>query len=93
MFPLRREESARNHGRVSETSTIGLAPGNLRILNPRAQKLPRGALTWVLPSSAPLNEANYQQNEDQESYGTHQPDEPALGRDVHVVLGISWEEN
>lgn len=93
MSPLRREESACNHGCVSEPSTIALAPGNLRILNPRAQKLLRGALTWVLPSSAPLNEANDQQNEDQESDGTHQPDEPALGRDVHVVLGVGWEEN
>lgn len=54
---------------------------------------PRSPLTWVFPSSAPLNEANNQQNEDQEGDGTHQPDEPALGRDVHVVLGVSWEEN
>lgn len=54
---------------------------------------PCKALTWVFPASAPLNEADDEQNKDQESYGTHQPDEPALCRDVHVVLGISLEEN
>lgn len=55
--------------------------------------MPRKALTWIFPASAPLNEADYQEDENQESYGTHQPDEPALRRDVHVILGISWEEN
>ena len=55
--------------------------------------MPRDALTWIFPTSAPLDEADDQQNKDQESYGAHQPDEPALCCDVHVILGISWEEN
>lgn len=55
--------------------------------------MPCKALTWVFPTSAPFNEADDEQDKDQESDGTHQPDEPALRGDVHVVLGVSWEEN
>lgn len=48
-------------------------------------------LTWVLAASTPLDEADDEQDQHQERNGTHEPDEPALGGDVRVVVGVSWQ--
>ena len=47
-------------------------------------------LTWVLATTTPLDEADDEQNQHQEGDGTHEPDEPALGGDVSLVVGVSW---
>lgn len=48
-------------------------------------------LTWVLAPSTPLDEADNEQDQNKECDGTHEPDEPALGGDVGLVVGVSWE--
>lgn len=45
-------------------------------------------LTWVLPATAPLDEADDEEDEHQEGDGAHEADEPALRGDVHLVLGV-----
>lgn len=47
-------------------------------------------LTWVLAASTPLDETDDEQNQHQEGDGAHEPDEPALGGDVRLVVGVSW---
>lgn len=54
-----------------------------------SQGLRNDHCTWVFPSSAPLDEADDEQDEHDESHGTHDPNEPALGGDVHLVLSIN----
>lgn len=44
--------------------------------------------TWVFPSSAPLDETHNQQDENEKSHRAHDPNEPALCGDVHLVLSI-----
>ena len=46
------------------------------------------SLTGVFASFVPLDEADDEQDEDDEGDGTHQPYEPALGGDVHLVLTV-----
>lgn len=46
--------------------------------------------TWVFASLVPLNEADDEEDEDEESDGTHQADEPALSSDVHLSGWHSW---
>lgn len=46
-------------------------------------------LTWVFSTSTPLDEADNEEDEDDESDGTHQANEPALGGDVHLVY-VGW---
>lgn len=48
-------------------------------------------LTWVLAATAPLDEADDEQDQHQKGDGTHEPDEPALGGDVCLVIGVSWQ--
>lgn len=48
------------------------------------------SLTWIFSSSAPLNKANYQQNQDQESDGTHQSNKPALSCNVPLILSVGY---
>lgn len=45
--------------------------------------------TRVFSTTAPLDEADDEQDEDDEGDGTHQPDEPALSGDVHLVY-VGW---
>lgn len=45
--------------------------------------------TWVLATAAPLDETDNEQDQYQEGYGAHEPDEPALGGDVGPVVGVS----
>lgn len=51
--------------------------------------------TWVFTPSAPLDEADYEEDEHDESHGTHDPDEPALSGDVHLVLSVdcTWKKD
>lgn len=46
--------------------------------------------TWVLATSTPLDETDDKQDQHQEGDGTHEPNEPALGGDVGLVVGVSW---
>lgn len=48
-------------------------------------------LTWVLATSTPLDKADNEQDQHQKGDGTHEPDEPALGGDVCLVIGVSWQ--
>lgn len=47
--------------------------------------------TWVFPPSTPLDEADYEKDEHDESHSTHDPNEPTLSGDVHLVLSICWD--
>lgn len=42
------------------------------------------SLTRILPALVPLDEADDEQDEDEQSDGRHQTDEPALSGDVHL---------
>lgn len=48
--------------------------------------------TWVLATTAPLDETDDEQDQHQEGYGAHEPNEPALGGDVGPVVGVSCGE-
>lgn len=48
-------------------------------------------LTWVLATTTPLDEADDEKDQHQKGNGTHEPDEPALGGDVCLVIGVSWQ--
>lgn len=41
-------------------------------------------LTWIFAALVPLDEADDEQDEDEQSDGRHQTDEPALSGDVHL---------
>ena len=47
-----------------------------------------GDSTWVLPSPAPLDEADDEEEEHDDGHCTHDADQPALGGEVHLVSGI-----
>lgn len=51
-----------------------------------------GLLTWVFPSFIPLDEADDEEDEDQQSDGTHEANEPSLSGDVHLSACHSWPE-
>lgn len=46
--------------------------------------------TWVLAAPTPLDETDDEQDQHQEGDGTHEPNEPALGGNVCLVVGVSW---
>lgn len=48
--------------------------------------------TWVLATSTPLDETDDKQDQHQEGDGAHEPNEPALGGDVGLAVGVSWWE-
>lgn len=88
-------DSSKSHsageGAVREQSPppqSGRGPGDARGRSPEPVPLPR--LTWVLAAAASLDETDDEQDEHQEGDGTHEPDEPALGGDVRLVVGVSW---
>lgn len=47
-------------------------------------------LTWVLATTAPLDEADDEQYQHQKGDGAHEPNEPSLGGNVRLVVGVSW---
>lgn len=49
-------------------------------------------LTRVLPSLIPLDEADNEEDQDEQSDGTHEANEPALSGDVHLSARHSWPE-
>lgn len=49
-------------------------------------------LTRVFPSFVSVDKAGDQDTEDEESYGAHQANEPALGRDAFVAAGQTCRE-
>lgn len=46
-----------------------------------------GSPTWILSPFVPLDEADDEEHEDEESDGTHETDEPALRGDVYLPAG------
>lgn len=50
-------------------------------------------LTRVFSSLIPLNEADDEQDQDEQSDGTHEADEPSLGGDVDLSARHSWPED
>lgn len=46
--------------------------------------------TWVFSSLVSLYEADDEEDEDEESDGTHQADEPALSSNIHLSGCHSW---
>ena len=49
-------------------------------------------LTGVFPSLIPLDEADNEEDQDEQSDGTHEADEPSLSGDVHLSARHSWPE-
>lgn len=49
-------------------------------------------LTRVLPSLIPLNEADDKEDQDEQSDGTHEANEPSLSGYVHLSARHSWPE-
>lgn len=47
-------------------------------------------LTRVFPSLIPLDEADNEEDQDEESDGTHEANEPSLSGDVHLSACHSW---
>ncbi len=45
--------------------------------------------TWIFATLVPLDEANYEKDQDEESDGAHEADEPSLGGDVDLPAGHS----
>lgn len=43
--------------------------------------------TWVFSSFVSVDEARYENDEGEQRYGAHEPDEPALVRDAAVNTG------
>lgn len=48
-------------------------------------------LTWILAALVPLDEADDEEHQDEQSDGAHQPNEPALRGDVHVSTGHGYK--
>lgn len=49
-------------------------------------------LTRVFPSLIPLDEADNEEDQDEQSDGTHEANEPSLCGDVHLSARHSWPE-
>lgn len=49
-------------------------------------------LTRVFSSLIPLDEADDEEDQDEESDGTHEADEPSLSGDVHLSARHSWPQ-
>lgn len=47
-------------------------------------------ITWIFATLVPLDEAHYEEDQDEESYGTHQANKPALGGNIYLAAGYSW---
>lgn len=47
--------------------------------------------TRIFPPAAPLDEADYEEDENDQSHGAHDPDEPSLSGDIHLILSINWK--
>lgn len=50
-----------------------------------------GSLTWVFAPFVPPDEAGNKENQNKQGNGTHEANKPALGSDVHLPAGHSWE--
>lgn len=76
----------------AEPPGAGRGPGDSQesplALSPKPAPLTH--LTWVLAASTPLDETDDEQGQHQEGDGTHEPNEPALGGDVRLVVGVGW---
>lgn len=48
-----------------------------------------GCITWIFAALVSLDEAHYEEDQDEESYGTHQANKPALGGNVYLTAGYS----
>lgn len=46
-------------------------------------------ITWIFATLVPLDEAHYEEDQDEESYGTHQANKPALGGNVYLTARYS----
>lgn len=62
----------------SQESLLALSP----------EPAPRTHLTGVLAAATPLDETDDEQDQHQQGDGTHEPDEPALGGDICLVVGV-----
>lgn len=49
---------------------------------------PRTHLTGVLAAATPLDETDDEQDQHQQGDGTHESDEPALGGNVRLIVGV-----
>lgn len=49
-------------------------------------------LTRVFPSLIPLDEADNEEDQDEQSDGTHEANEPSLSGDVHLSARHGWPE-
>lgn len=49
---------------------------------------PRTHLTGVLAAATPLDETDDEQDQHQQGDGTHESDEPALGGNVCLIVGV-----
>lgn len=49
-------------------------------------------LTRVFSSLIPLDEADNEEDQDEQSDGTHEANEPSLSGDVHLSACHSWPE-
>lgn len=49
-------------------------------------------LTRVFPSFVPLDEADNEEDQDEQSDGTHEPNEPSLSGDIHLPARHSCPE-
>lgn len=49
-------------------------------------------LTRVFPSLIPLDEADDEEDQNEQSDGTHEANEPSLSGDVHLSARHSWPE-
>lgn len=49
-------------------------------------------LTRVFPSFISLDEADNEQDQDEQSNGTHEANEPSLSGDVYLSAHHSWSE-
>lgn len=49
------------------------------------------SLTWVLAPFVPPDKAGNKENQNKQGNGTHEANKPALGSDVHLPTGHSWE--
>lgn len=76
----------------AEPPGAGRGPGDSQesplALSPKPT--PLTPLTWVLAASTPLDETDDEQGQHQEGDGTHESNEPALGGDVRLVVGVGW---
>lgn len=49
------------------------------------------SLTWVFAPFVPPDKAGNKENQNKQGNRTHEANKPALGSDVHLPTGHSWE--